>query len=124
MFVVISYLLDKEAVKGVPRMEGIKIRDIVKLIESRGFQLKRQTGSHLIFNKHNHPMNVSVPITGNRTLPIGIINSIARQMGMSLPEFSIQFARMMGYRGFEEDPSSAQSPAPSPNYGRHGIALR
>jgi hypothetical protein len=70
-------------------------------------------------------MNVSVPITGNRTLPIGIINSIARQMGMSLPEFSVQFARMMGYRGFEEDETSSTStPAYSPNYGRHGIALR
>ena len=84
---------------------------------------QRQTGSHGIFSKPNHPANVVIPI--KQTLSKGTINSIARQMGLSLPAFSSLFGRLMGYQGFEDENETItiSPPASRPDYGRHGIAF-
>jgi predicted RNA binding protein YcfA (HicA-like mRNA interferase family) len=63
-------------------LEGVKVRDVIKLIERDGWRLDRQRGSHRIY-RHNSKRGIVV-VAGARGNDVraGTLGSIIRQAGM------------------------------------------
>lgn len=60
----------------------MKVRDIVKMLESDGWFLVRTRGSHHQFKHLIKPGLVTVPGNGNDDLAPGTLNSILKQAGL------------------------------------------
>jgi predicted RNA binding protein YcfA (HicA-like mRNA interferase family) len=59
---------------------------LIKLLETKGFVLKRITGSHHIYFHPELRKTVVVPVHGNRDIPNGTFLSIIKQAGISKEE--------------------------------------
>lgn len=57
----------------------MKVREIIRLLESMQWRLVRQKGSHRAFRHPFHPMVVTVPGHLNDDLPIGTLKSILKK---------------------------------------------
>ena len=57
----------------------MKVRDVVRLLESNRWRMVRQKGSHRAFRHPTKPMVVTVPGNWNDDLPIGTLKSILRK---------------------------------------------
>jgi predicted RNA binding protein YcfA (HicA-like mRNA interferase family) len=62
------------------RMQNIKSKEVVKILEKNGFEIKRQNGTHVILEKNEKI--VVVPVH-HPTMPIGTLKSIEKQSGIS-----------------------------------------
>ena len=65
------------------KLLNIKSREIVKILQKNGFEIKRQSGTHVIMKKENKM--VVVPVH-KETMPIGTLKSIERQSGIKFRE--------------------------------------
>jgi predicted RNA binding protein YcfA (HicA-like mRNA interferase family) len=61
-------------------------KHLIHLIEGKGFQLKRVTGSHHIYFHKEIKKTVVVPVHGNKDIPKGTFMSIIKQAGISKDE--------------------------------------
>ena len=63
-------------------------KEVLKALLKHGFELKRQTGSHVHIIKHadGKTLHVTIPIHGNKDLNPFVIRSIIRQSGYSVEE--------------------------------------
>jgi len=61
-------------------------RELVKVLEKRGFQFDRQKGSHMVCFRADPPTTVTVP--DHRELDRGTLRAILRQAGISPDGFS------------------------------------
>lgn len=59
---------------------------MVRFLESEGFELLRVRGSHHFLERDDQ--RTSVPCHGGKSLKIGTLRSILRDVGMSPSEFS------------------------------------
>jgi predicted RNA binding protein YcfA (HicA-like mRNA interferase family) len=59
-------------------MKSISGKQLCKIVEANGWQLKRIRGSHHIFTKEDVEAIVVIPVHGNRDLPIGTLKSILK----------------------------------------------
>ena len=64
-------------------MKNIKSKEIVKILKEYGFEIRRQSGTHLIMRKEEK--TVVIPIH-KETMPIGTLKSIERQAGIKFKE--------------------------------------
>ena len=64
-------------------LRNIKSRDVIKILEKRGFEVKRQSGTHVILI--NNGRLVVVPVH-HKTIPIGTLKSIEKQSGINFRE--------------------------------------
>lgn len=69
----------------MPKLPSLKPKEIAKLLEKAGFQLKRVTGSHYIYYKKGVRRPVSVPFH-TKTLPSGTQRAIFREAELTLNE--------------------------------------
>ena len=53
-------------------MKAISGKQLCRMLESRGWVLKRITGSHHIYAKAGNPARISVPVHGNTPLKLGL----------------------------------------------------
>jgi predicted RNA binding protein YcfA (HicA-like mRNA interferase family) len=53
-------------------------KDFAKLLEKKGWELRRTKGSHHIYAKAANPARISVPIHGNIPLKIGLLNHLMK----------------------------------------------
>ncbi len=53
-------------------MKAISGKELARLLERRGWELKRVKGSHHVYMKPGHSARISVPIHGNMPLKIGL----------------------------------------------------
>ena len=53
-------------------MKAVSGKQFCKLLESRGWQLKRINGSHFIYAKTGVPIRISVPVHGSASLKRGL----------------------------------------------------
>ena len=53
-------------------------RDFAKLLERKGWELRRTKGSHHIYAKAGNPARISVPIHGDSPLKIGLLKHLMR----------------------------------------------
>jgi predicted RNA binding protein YcfA (HicA-like mRNA interferase family) len=59
-------------------MRAITGREFARMIEQRGWQLLRISGSHHIYGKAGGVVRLSVPIHGNRPLKTGLLRHLAK----------------------------------------------
>jgi len=59
-------------------MKSISGKNLCKIILTKGWKLKRIMGSHYIFNKDESPLILSVPVHGNKDIPIGTLKGIMK----------------------------------------------
>jgi len=57
-------------------------KDFAKLIERKGWVLRRVTGSHHIYAKGGQPERISLPIHGNQSLKIGLQKHLMKVAGI------------------------------------------
>jgi len=55
-------------------------KDAVKKLQREGWKIDRINGSHHIMEKNGK--TISVPVHGNRDLPIGTLNDIFKKAGL------------------------------------------
>ncbi|PWU05703.1 MAG: addiction module toxin, HicA family [Terriglobia bacterium] len=60
----------------------MKVRDVIKLIESDGWYLKRTRGDHRQYTHDTKPGKVTVPGHPADEMPAGTLNSILKQAGL------------------------------------------
>lgn len=65
------------------RITNVKSKEVVKILQKQGFQINRQSGTHVIMKKDNK--TVVVPVH-KETIPIGTLKSIERQAGVKFRE--------------------------------------
>jgi predicted RNA binding protein YcfA (HicA-like mRNA interferase family) len=67
-----------------PRLWSMKYRDLIKLIESAGWQLHHSKGSHLIFRHSQRAGSIVIAGGGkiSRDVPKGTEQAILRQAGL------------------------------------------
>jgi predicted RNA binding protein YcfA (HicA-like mRNA interferase family) len=53
-------------------VKTISGKDLAKLLEKKGWVLRRIKGSHHIYIKEGHPARISVPIHGGKPLKAGL----------------------------------------------------
>jgi len=69
-----------------PRQPRLTAKDAVRVISKLGFDLARQSGSHVIF-KNSTGKRVTIPYHAGKTLHPKIVQSIIRDSGLSTEEF-------------------------------------
>jgi predicted RNA binding protein YcfA (HicA-like mRNA interferase family) len=69
----------------MPRLPSLPARDVVKALSRAGFELKRQTGSHLVLRSASRRQTVSVP--NHDPVRRGTLRGLIRSVGMSPQEF-------------------------------------
>lgn len=69
-------------------MTAISGREFARLVDRRGWQLLRVTGSHHIYGKPGSVVRLSIPIHGNRPLKIGLLRHLAKLA--ALPDEDLQ----------------------------------
>lgn len=68
----------------LPSLSG---KEAVKVLQKMGFDVARQSGSHVILKKNEHPNNISVPCHSNKSLKPGTLRGIIRAAGITVDEF-------------------------------------
>ena len=66
----------------LPRISG---RKVVRVFESLGWSLVRQSGSHMILVRNNHPATLSVP--DHKEVAKGTLRSLIRSAGITVDVF-------------------------------------
>lgn len=70
----------------MPPVPVLTARQVIAVLERRGFRRTGQTGSHLRL-RDDHGHRVSVPVHRGRTLPKGTLRNIIRQSGLDIEAF-------------------------------------
>lgn len=61
---------------------GVKVRDVIRLLEADGWRLLRTKGSHRQFRHGIKPMVVTVPGKPGDDLPTGTLKSVLKKAGL------------------------------------------
>ncbi len=67
-------------------MKAISGKQMCKLLQAKGWELARVTGSHRIFVTPGKNVRISVPVHGNRDLKIGLQAAIMKLAGIEEEE--------------------------------------
>ena len=59
-------------------MKSISGKKLCKIVEGKGWMLKKITGSHHIYEKPNENKIVSIPVHRNQDLKLGTLKSIMK----------------------------------------------
>jgi len=59
-------------------VKTISGKNFARVLEKKGWILKRKRGSHHIYMKEGNPARISVPIHGNTSLKTGLLKSLMR----------------------------------------------
>jgi len=60
-------------------LRNVKSKDVVKILQKNGFEIKRQSGTHVVMR--NNDQLVIVPVH-KEIMPIGTLKSIEKQSGV------------------------------------------
>ena len=63
-------------------MKAISGKELAKLLEDRGWELRRTKGSHHIYFKEGNPARISVPIHGSKPLKVGLQKHLMKIAGI------------------------------------------
>jgi predicted RNA binding protein YcfA (HicA-like mRNA interferase family) len=58
-------------------------KEFVRLLQKRGWLLKRINGSHHIFTKEGHRERIVIPVHGNQPLKIGLLKHQMKIAGIT-----------------------------------------
>ncbi|MBI3029391.1 MAG: type II toxin-antitoxin system HicA family toxin [Candidatus Rokubacteria bacterium] len=65
-----------------PRLPQLSARDIIPILERRGFTLERQSGSHAVY-RHPDGRWTTVPIHGKRDIGRGLLRRILKDANLT-----------------------------------------
>jgi predicted RNA binding protein YcfA (HicA-like mRNA interferase family) len=68
-------------------VKSISGRQFAKILEKRGWTLKRVSASHFIYYKPNHQI-ISLPIHGNADLKRGLLRDLMKIAGLTEADLS------------------------------------
>jgi predicted RNA binding protein YcfA (HicA-like mRNA interferase family) len=71
----------------VSQFPAVSGRQLIKILEARGWYVKRIRGSHHILRHPTIPDALAVPVHGARPIKRGTLGSILRTAGISREEF-------------------------------------
>lgn len=60
----------------------MKTKELIKFIEKEGWQIVRQSGSHIQLKHPTQKGTVTIPFHGNKDVPKWLENSILKQAGL------------------------------------------
>ena len=60
----------------------MKVREVIRLLETNGWRLDRSRGSHRQFRHPANPMVITVPGNEGKELAPGTLNDILRRAGL------------------------------------------
>ena len=64
-------------------MKQISGKESIRLLQKRGWLLKRINGSHHIFTKDGHRERIVIPVHGNHPLKIGLLKHQMKIAGLT-----------------------------------------
>ena len=64
-------------------MKNITGKELCKILEKRGWELVRVSGSHHVYTKDGNDARIVVPVHGNKTLKTGLLKAILKTAGIS-----------------------------------------
>ena len=67
-------------------LPALKPREVIAALEEAGFEVRRQTGSHIIMYKSGIRRPISIPQHPG-DLPKGTLRAIIREAGLTIEEF-------------------------------------
>jgi len=67
-------------------LKTVSGKEFAKIIEKRGWVLKRINGSHHIYMHKNEISRISIPIHGNKPLKTGLLKYFMKVAGISKEE--------------------------------------
>jgi predicted RNA binding protein YcfA (HicA-like mRNA interferase family) len=70
-------------------MKSVSGKQLCKIVECYGWELKRITGSHHIYAKEDVDAILSIPVHGNRDLPIGTLKGIMKDAGLTEADLNV-----------------------------------
>lgn len=68
-----------------PTLPVVSGREVVRVFESLGWQIMRQSGSHIVMVKEGEMATLSVP--DDREIAKGTLRSLIRAAGLTVSEF-------------------------------------
>ncbi|HHH42296.1 MAG TPA: type II toxin-antitoxin system HicA family toxin [Chloroflexi bacterium] len=68
------------------RLPSLKARQVIRVLESIGFERIRQSGSHVTF-RHPDGRWTIVSVHPGKTIPRGTLRKIIRDTGLTVEEF-------------------------------------
>jgi predicted RNA binding protein YcfA (HicA-like mRNA interferase family) len=69
----------------MPSVPVVRPRDVIKTLETFGWEIARQRGSHIILVKPGHIATLSVP--NHPTVARGTLRSLVARAGLTIDEF-------------------------------------
>ena len=67
-------------------MKAVSGKEFARLLEKKGWELKRTKGSHHVYTKPGNPARISVPIHGSKSLKKGLQRHLMKLAGISEEE--------------------------------------
>ena len=67
-------------------MKAVSGKRFTKLLEDRGWKLRRVHGSHHVYGKDGIPARISVPVHGNTPLKVGLQRHFMKLAGIDESE--------------------------------------
>jgi len=67
-------------------VKAISGKEFAKLLERKGWVLRRTKGSHHIYVKEGTPVRISVPMHGNKLLKLGLLKHFMKVAGIDESE--------------------------------------
>ncbi len=64
-------------------MKQVSGKEFIRLIQQRGWILKRINGSHHILTKAGQPERIVIPVHGNRPLKLGLLKHQMKIAGLT-----------------------------------------
>ena len=71
----------------MPKLGVFSGKEVCGILESQGFALIRQRGSHMIMQKRTEDSTITVPVPAHNPVKIGTLSSIIRMRGVDLNLF-------------------------------------
>ena len=63
-------------------MKSLSGKELAKLLEQHGWELRQVTGSHHIYAKDGRPERLSVPVHGQQALKTGLLRHLLKLAGL------------------------------------------
>lgn len=69
----------------MPKLPFVSGEDVVKALSKHGFTVRNGKGSHVILQRNDSYINITVPM--HTELKLGTLRAIIRQAGLTVDEF-------------------------------------
>ena len=71
----------------MPKLPVLSGQEVRRVLESHGFRMVRQRGSHMVMQRADDGGTTTVPVPDHGELRTGTLRSIIRQSGLAVEEF-------------------------------------